>query len=423
MQTARRRLGVICALGFSSGLPLALTGTTLQAWLTESGVDITTIGLFSLVGFPYVLKFLWSPLLDRLVPPMLGRRRGWMLMMQISLALLVATFALLDPRSSAVMIAVTALCLAFASATQDIAIDAYRAEALEPRERGMGAGLSVMGYRIASLISGAVALFIADQVGFRRTFIYLSALVLICMVATVTAKEPRPPALAPRSLRQAAVEPFKQFFERDRALMLLALVSLYKIGDAFAGSLVTAFLVRELGFSLSEVGAIYKGLGLGASVIGAVSGGALMYRLGLYRALMVFAVLQALTNFGFMHLALSGKSYLAMACVIGLENISGGMGTAAFVALLMALCDARYTATQFALLTAVASIGRVLAGPPAGYLVDGIGWPGFFFFSVVISVPAMLLLYILRSNINEVASAYISQPIAERPTNTGGART
>jgi len=405
----RRRLAVITVLGFSSGLPLALTDSTLQAWLAVSGVDIATIGLFSLLSVPYVFKFLWAPLLDRFCPPWLGRRRGWIVASQFMVIGFVLALSGQDPNSQIMLFAWLALALAFVSATQDIAVDAYRAEILHVKERGLGAGLSVAGYRIAMVVSGAGAFVLADRIGFNATYAVIAWVAAIGVVATLIAVEPDTPVAIPRNLGDALVQPFLAFFKRPDALALLALICLYKLGDAAAGRLTTVFFVRALEFSLTEVGAIYKGLGIAASLLGGVFGGALMFRWGLYRSLLVFAVLQALTNFGFMLLAIGGKSYAMMITVVGLENLSGGMGTAALVALLIAICDRRYTATQFALLTGAASLGRVLSGPPAGYFVNDYGWAIFFCATVIIALPSIMLLRRLKATIDGLDSPITSE--------------
>jgi len=397
-----RRTAVVMFLGFSSGLPLALTGGTLQAWLTVAGVDIRAIGLFALVAVPYTFKFLWAPLLDRFVPPALGRRRGWMLLTQIALAGTIAAMAGLSPADAPLAVAALALGVAFVSATQDVAVDAYRADVLVPRERGFGAALSVGGYRMAMLVSGGLALILADRYGFENAYVLMAALMLVGIAATLAAPAP-PPGRAPESIAAAYQGPIRELIGRRGALALLALVVLYKIGDAFAGTLTTAFLIRGVGFEPGEVGAIYKGLGLGVTLLGLLAGGTLLARLGVYRALMLFGVLQALTNLGFLALTVAGRDYLVMAAVVGLENLAGGMGTAAFVALLMGLCDRRYTATQYALLSALAAVGRVFVGPPSGYLVAGVGWANFFLLTFVAALPGLWLLWRMRGVILSAA--------------------
>ncbi len=388
-----RRIATVAVLGFSSGLPLALCAGTLQAWLTVQGVAVSQIGVFSLVGLPYVFKFLWAPLLDRYQPGWPGRRRDWMLITQVLLAaLLFAAGAANLAAGPLPLLALVAVAIAFLSATQDVAIDAYRTELLHERERGFGAGAAVTGYRIGMLLASAGALLLADTIGFARVYQLLALSLLLGVAASLAGPALPVEVRAPSTLAAAVLDPLKQYFRREAAVPLLVLIFLYKLGDAFAGGLTTNFLLGALGFSLTDVGAIYKGLGLIASVAGALYGGAMMVRLGLYRALMLFAWLQALTNLGFALLAVSAKSYLAMAAVVGLENLAGGMGTAAFLALLMSICDRRYTATQFALLSAVASLGRVFAGPPAGYMVEAVGWPWFFLLTFVLALPAIVML-------------------------------
>jgi PAT family beta-lactamase induction signal transducer AmpG len=395
-----RKIGLLLLLGFASGLPLALTAGTLQAWLAAENVDIVAIGWFALVGQPYTYKFLWAPVMDRYVPPFLGRRRGWLLVTQLALAAAIAFMGTLSPVDSAWLLGATALCVAFLSASQDIVFDALRSDSLEGGERGAGAAVSVLGYRIAMLVSGAGALILADQwLGWTATYWLMAALMVVGMAATWLVVEPEPRGSLPHTLEEAVSRPFAEFFTRKGALALLALVVLYKLGDAFAGNLTTTFLLRGPGFSLTEVGALNKGFGLAATILGALAGGALMAKLRLYRALLLFGLLQAFTNLGFMLLAAIGKSYPVMVAVIGLENLCGGMGTAAYVALLMALCDRRFSATQYALLSALSAIGRVYVGPAAGYLVAGLGWPAFFFFTFLIALPGIALLVGMRARI------------------------
>jgi PAT family beta-lactamase induction signal transducer AmpG len=400
-----RKIGLLLLLGFASGLPLALTAGTLQAWLAADNVDIVAIGWFALVGQPYTYKFLWAPLMDRYAPPFLGRRRGWLLITQLLLAAAIVFMGTLKPADSAWLLGAAALAVAFLSASQDIVFDALRADWLEREERGAGAAVSVLGYRVAMLVSGAGALILADQwLGWSATYWLMAALMGIGMIATWLVVEPEVKGGAPKTLDEAVVKPFGEFFTRQGAVALLLLVVLYKLGDAFAGNLTTTFLLRGPGFSLTEVGAINKGFGLAATIFGALAGGALMAKMRLYRALLLFGVMQAITNLGFMLLAASGKSYALMVTVIGLENLCGGMGTAAYVALLMALCDRRFSATQYALLSALSAVGRVYVGPAAGYLVAGFGWQLFFFFSFLIALPGLALLVWMRARIQALDS-------------------
>ncbi|MBI3375914.1 MAG: MFS transporter [Betaproteobacteria bacterium] len=388
-----RKILLLLLLGFSSGLPLALTAGTLQAWLASERVDIVAIGWFALVGQPYTYKFLWAPVVDRYVPPFLGRRRGWLMITQVALACAVAFMGTLSPADSVWLLGAAALAVAFLSASQDIVFDALRTDWLEHEERGAGAAVSVLGYRLAMLVSGAGALILADQwLGWHATYWLMAALMGVGMCATWFALEPEPKGKAPKSLNEAVAKPFAEFFSREGAVVMLLIVVLYKLGDAFAGNLTTTFLLRGPGFSLTEIGVINKGFGLAATIVGALAGGALMAKMQLFRALLVFGALQAVTNLGFMLLAASGKSYVLMVTVIGLENLCGGMGTTAYVALLMALCDRRFSATQYALLSALSAVGRVYVGPAAGYLVEALGWEPFFFFTFLIALPGLALL-------------------------------
>ena len=387
-------------LGFASGLPLALTAGTLQAWLTVAGLDLRTIGIVTLVGLPYTVKFLWSPLMDRFVPPWFGRRRGWMIATQLGLIAGIAAMAVTGPADAIWALSVLAIAVAFLSASQDIAFDAYRADVLLARERGIGAGISVTGYRIAMLISGAVALILSDHIGWQSTYLLMASLMLIGVATTLLSPEPSSAITPPGTLSEAVWGPIREFFSRSPAVGLLLLIVLYKVGDAFAGTLTTAFLIRGVGFSPTEVGVINKGMGLLATLFGALTGGALMARMGLFRALLLFGLLQAVSNLSFMVLAWTGKSYLVMVSAVAFENLSGGMGTAAFVALLMSLCDHRYTATQFALLSALGALGRVFVGPPSGYLVETVGWVVFFFITFLAALPGLGLLWRLRDYLN-----------------------
>jgi PAT family beta-lactamase induction signal transducer AmpG len=395
-----RKIFLLLLLGFASGLPLALTGATLQAWLAVEGVDIKTIGWFALVGQPYVYKFFWAPFMDRYSLPFLGRRRGWLAVTQISLLLFIAWMGTISPRESPWLLAGVALLVAFLSASQDIVFDAYRADILGPDERGPGAAVSVFGYRIAMLVSGGLALILVDNwISWQAAYFLMALLMLIGLAAVWLADEPFVQGQAPTTLAAAVREPLAEYFARHGAWLMLVLIILYKLGDAFAGTLTTAFLLRGAGFSLTEVGLVNKWLGTLATILGALIGGALMIRLRLYRALLLFGVLQALTNLGFMLLAVAGKSYALLVLVIAAENLCGGMGTIAFVALLMALCDRRFSATQYALLSALASLGRVYVGPAAGAMAASWGWTGFFLFTFVIALPGVLMLWWQRARI------------------------
>jgi len=402
-----RRVAPLLALGFASGLPLALTGGTLQAWATIEQVSLQEIGFLTLVGTAYTLKFLWAPLVDRYAPPWLGRRRGWMVLMQVLLALGMLAMGCLSPGQSLLPLALLAVFVAFCSATQDIAFDAYRSDVLRKEERGAGAAFSVLGYRLAMLVSGGLALIMADQwLGWGTTYMLMGALMLVMALASFWAPEPEVPAQTPRSLHLAVVEPFREFFGRPEAITVLVLIVLYKLGDAFAGALSTTFLIRAVGYTATEVGTVNKLLGLASTIVGALVGGALMARLGLYRSLMLFGVLQAVSNLGFWVISVGPHSVWLMAVGVGIENLCGGMGTAAFVALLMGLCNQQFSATQFALLSALSAVGRTyLAGPLTPPLVQATGWPTFFLLTVLIALPGLWLLYWRRKDIDRIDAA------------------
>ncbi len=386
-------------LGFASGLPLALTSGTLQAWLTVAGLDLKTIGIFTLVGLPYTLKFLWAPLMDRLVPPWLGRRRGWMLVMQIGVALGLVAMAVTGPGQRPEILGALALMVAFLAASLDIVFDAYRTDVLFGPERGFGVAVWVNGYRCALLLASAGALLLADRIGWQNTYLLLAAVMLAGVATILASPEPSEPSAAPASMAEAIGGPLKEFFARPGVAGLLALIIFYKVGDAVAASLQTAFLIGGMGFSISEVGYV-KGFGIGATLIGALAGGVAMAKLGMVRSLLLFGLLQAVSNLGFMWLAWMGKSYVALTASILIENVTGGMGTVAFVALIMSLCDHRYTATQFALLSSLEALGRVFSGRPSAELVEMVGWAQFFFWSFLIALPGIWLVWVLRTQLH-----------------------
>ena len=397
---------LILVLGFVSGLPLGLTGTTLQAWYTVEGVDIVTIGFLSLVGQPYVYKFLWAPFMDKWRLPFLGLRRGWMLATQCALIISLLAMAFTQPSQEPYYLAFLGLCVAFFSASQDIAIDAYRTELLTAQERGLGTSMAVSGYRIAMLVSSGLTLMLAHYVGFAFTFVLMAALMALGIIATLFAKEPvhyREPS--PHFLK-ACVAPFKDILTRPFALGFLLFIMIYKLGDVFAGGLTTVFLLNEVGFTLLDLGITYKTIGTVATLSGAFVGGALMVKIGLYRSLFIFGIVQALTNLLFLLLSWAGPDYGILLATIFLDNFGGGLGNTAFMVLIMSLCRPPYTATQFALLSAITAIGRVYVGPFAGLLVKQLGWSQFFIWTVILAVPGLFLLWILRKPIAEFDGEY-----------------
>lgn len=386
-------------LGFASGLPLALTSGTLQAWITLENVDLKTIGLFSLVGQPYVFKFLWSPFLDRYTPPWLGRRRGWLLLSQISLFLTIGTMGFLHPAQDLHFMALLAILIAFCSATQDVVFDAWKIDVLPASERGTGVAISTFGYRIALLVSSGLALWLAGSwLGWQRTYWLMALLLIPCIITTFFAREPQQLA-APASLKLAVMVPLRDFFSRNNAWLLLLLIIGYKLGDAFALSLSTTFLLRGVGFNLEQLALVNKTLGLFATLAGTLAGGILMQRMSLFRALLLFGILQGVSNLGYWLLAVTDKHLISMATAVFVENLCGGMGSVAFVVLLMTLCNKSFSATQFALLSALSAIGRVYVGPAAGWFVEAQGWPLFYLFSIVAALPGLLLLLICRRSL------------------------
>lgn len=405
------RVFPLLVLGFSSGLPLALTGGTLQAWATIEEVSLQNIGFLTLIGSAYTLKFLWAPIIDRYVPPILGRRRGWIFLTQILLAVFIAAMGMYSPSGSLGILSALAVTVAFLSSTQDIAFDAYSTDVLRSPERAAGAALKVLGYRLAMIVSGGLALIIADQwLGWGNTYYLMGAFMAVCSFATLIAPEPEHVVQAPPSLREAVIAPLMEFFQRPWAWSLLLLIVMYKLGDAFAGALSTTFLLRGAGFTGTEVGAVNKVFGLAATIVGALAGGGLMSRYGLYRSLMFFGILQAVSNFGYWVLAVTPPHLYSMTLVVAIENLCGGLGTAAFVALLMALCKQEFSATQFALLSALSAVGRTyMAGPLTPPIVNSLGWPAFFVVTVLIALPGLVLLRALRKQIIKLDNGYGNQ--------------
>ncbi|HEX6950265.1 MAG TPA: MFS transporter [Nitrospira sp.] len=393
-----KRIALMLPLGFVSGLPLALTSGTLQAWLTVAGMDLKTIGIFTLVGLPYSLKFLWAPFMDRITLPWLGRRRGWMLVTQMAVAAGLATMAIVGTENGPRWLGAIAVTVAFLSASLDIVFDAYRTDVLLPAERGFGAAVWVNGYRLALLLASAGALVLADHVGWRWTYLTLAGLMAAGAATIFLSPNPSAAGAPPKTLAEAVGLPLRELFSRPGIYGLLCLIVLYKIGDAIAGSLQTAFFIGGLGFTAGEVGYV-KGLGIAATLIGALAGGMVMAKAGMVRSLLLFGILQALSNLSFILLAWIGKSYEALAASVVIENVTGGMGTAAFVALVMSLCDHRYTATQFALLSSLEALGRVFSGRPSAEAVSLVGWGWFFFLSFLLALPGCWLVWHYRRHL------------------------
>jgi PAT family beta-lactamase induction signal transducer AmpG len=387
---------VALLMGFSSGLPLLLTGSVLQAWMTEEGVDLGTIGLFALVGLPYTLKFLWAPLIDRFSLPLLGRRRGWLLSIQLLLMVSIAALGWTHPGQSPYTVAIVAWLVTFFSSSQDIVIDAYRREALSDRELGLGSSLYVNGYRVGLLLASGGGLILADFLPFSVVYQIMAGGMLVGIVTTLFAPEPVIVEGTPATLREAVIQPFTDYFRRHHALLVLLFILLYKVGDTMASHMSIPFYL-DIGFSKTEIGAVVKLFGFWATIIGSILGGLLILRTGIYRALWGFGILQALSTAGFALLAEVGYSLPLLAAVIAFENLSAGMGTAAFVAFMASLTNRKFTATQYALLSSLMGIPRVLVAAPTGYMAVSFGWFTFFAFCSLVAIPGLLLLRRFRS--------------------------
>lgn len=385
------RMLVALLMGFACGLPLLLTLSVLQAWMTEEGVDLGAIGLMSLVGIPYTVKFLWSPLLDRFVPPFLGRRRGWLLISQLALMAAVAALGQTEPARAPWLVALAAFFVTFFSATQDAVVDAYRREDLADEELGLGSSLYVNGYRIGMLLASGGGLILADHIPFSRVYLIMAACLLPGVATTLLAGEP-PVAETPTSLRAAVIDPLRDYFARPEALWILAFIVFFKIGDTLASAMTTPFYL-DIGFTKTQIGAVVKLFGFWATVAGSLIGGGLMLRLGINRSLWIFGLLQAVSTAGFALLASIGAHSGALAGVIAFENLSSGMGTAAFVAFMASITDKRFTATQYALLSSLMGAPRVVASAGTGYLAGAVGWTTFFIFCTIMAAPGLALLH------------------------------
>jgi len=387
-----KRMLIALLMGFASGLPLLLTGSVLQAWLKDGGIDLAAIGLFALVGLPYTLKFLWAPLFDRYAIPRFGRRRGWLIAMQLALAAALAALSLAKPTPDHLLwISAAALIVAFFSASQDIVIDAYRRESMSDDELGLGSALYVNGYRVGMLLAGGGGLILADHTSFAFMYQFMAACMAACVMVTLYA--PEPPLLkgSPTSLQEAFILPLRDYFLRDGAWLALAFILLYKIGDTMASSMTTPFYL-ELNYSKTEIGAVVKLFGFWATIAGGTIGGLIIMRVGLARALWLFGVGQMLSTLGFVALAYAGHNTLALAAVIAIENFTGGLGTTAFVGFMGALTNRRFTATQYALLSSLMGVPRVLLSAPTGWLALVMGWPAFFALCTLIAIPGLMLI-------------------------------
>ena len=386
---------LICVFtGFSSGLPFFVFYQLLQVWLREGDVSRSDIGLFALAGLPYTLKFLWAPLMDRYTPPLFGRRRGWLLAMQICCLICIASFTLFEPAADLESIAYLAITLAFFSASQDVVIDAYRREILPDEELGLGNSVHVQAYRISGLIPGSLALILADIMPWELVFPLVSLFMLLGIGMTLLVTEPPVENGSPKTILDAIVKPFQEFFSRKgwkSACMVLAFMFLYKVGDSMATAQSSVFYL-DLGFTKTQIGLIAKNAALWPAIVGGLLGGILMIKIGINRALWIFGIVQMVSILGFALLANVGAELWLLALVIAFEYLGVGLGTAAFIAFIARETDKRYAATQFALLTAMTSLPRTFANATVGYIVDGVGWEQFFLYCTAIAIPGMILL-------------------------------
>ncbi len=385
---------VIMGFGFASGLPLLLTKDTLQAWMTKDGINIETVVWFSLVSLPYSLKFLWSPLLDRFVPPFLGRRRGWILLVQISLMLAIALMASQSPKQNLELLAIMGVIVAFLSATQDIVVDAYRSDILEKHEAGAGAGIAVLGYRLALLTTGAVAFVLADVIGWQWAYLIMAGLMGIGVATTLWGKNP--PAESPTkiTLVDAVWKPLEEFFTRltiKKGLFILLFILLYRLADSLVAVVATPFLL-SLKFTQTELGAVRGGIGLVATLVGTLAGGAVLSKIGVNKSLWIFGILQAASNGFYWLLAVVGQNSAVMLLTVNVENFCTGLGTAAFVGFLITMCHPQFSATQYALLSSLVALSRDIVVAPSGEIVEFLGWQGFFALSIFAAVPGLVLL-------------------------------
>ncbi len=385
------RMLIMFLMGYSAGLPLLLIGSTLQAWLTDSQVDLTTIGFVSLIGLPYTVKFLWSPLLDRYHLPFFGRRKGWMVLFQALLVVTIFSLSLVNPKDDLWLVGAIAFGIAFFSASQDIMIDAYRREILPDEELGLGNSLYVSGYRIGMIVAGAFALYLADQIKWTQVYQVMALFALPTILFTIIAPK-EGSYVAPADMKEAIVGPLKEFFSRKGALIFLLFILLYKVGDQMAANMTTPFILQT-GYTKTDIATVAKTFGMIATIVGGLIGGVMLLRMNLKISLIFFGVLQAASTLGFALLVHLPVSFLSLASVIAFENLAAGMGMAAYGAYMLSLTNKKFTATQYALLSSLMGITRVIIPAPTGYMAEVMGWEMFFVVCTLMAIPGMLLLY------------------------------
>ncbi|MDA9793328.1 AmpG family muropeptide MFS transporter [Bacteriovoracaceae bacterium] len=378
--------------GISAGTPLLLIGGTLQALLVDSKIDLGTVGMLALARTPYSFKPLWSPLLDRYSLGFLQRRKGWIFVFQICLAITIGSLGMIDPVKMPWMLGLMALFAGFFASSQDIVIDAYRREVLKDEELGFGSSVYIMGYRIGMLFAGAMALKLSDVIGWEQVYLIMGGIMFLCSFSTFFAPVEDTKIQVPKSLRESIIGPFKEFFSRDGALLMLAFILFYKIGDQMASNMTMPFYLN-LGYTKGEIGTIAKVWGMGATIAGGFLGGGIMLKIGIKHSLWLFGFLQMFSTFGFSLLSLIPKNALGLTGVIAFENLSAGMGTAAYVAYMASITNKKFTATQYGLLTSLMSLPMTILAAPTGFMAQSMGWFNFFTFCTLIAIPGMFLLY------------------------------
>lgn len=385
------RMLAMLLVGYSAGLPLLLIGSTLQAWMSDEGVDLTAIGLVSLLGLPYVFKFLWAPLLDRFKLPFFSRRKGWMLCFQLFLVLAIFGLSQTNPKTDLNLACFWAFMIAFFSASQDIVLDAYRREILPDEELGLGSSLYVTGYRLAMLVSGALALYLADSIPWKNVYQWLALFMVPSIVFTIFSPKENVHIPIPSNLREAVIGPLKDFFSRRGAWIMLLFIMLYKVGDNMASNMTTPFIL-DIGYSKTDIATVAKTFGMIATILGGIVGGMMMLKINIKVALVFFGIFQAISTLGFSVLPHFEVSFFALAAVIALENLASGMGTSAYSAYMASLTNKQFTATQYALLSALMGVPRVILSSPTGWMANSLGWETFFIACTLAALPGLLLL-------------------------------
>jgi PAT family beta-lactamase induction signal transducer AmpG len=378
-------------LGYSAGLPLLLIGSTLQAWMVDEGVDLVAIGMFSLLGMPYVVKFLWAPLLDRYKLPFLSRRKGWMVLFQVLIILSILGLSFTNPKTDLFLVCAWAFLIALFSASQDIVLDAYRREILQNEELGLGSSLFITGYRLAMLVSGALALYLADQVEWGRVYLWLALFMAPSILFTLIAPSESQDIVVPVDLKTAVLGPLRDFFSRKGAFVILLFILLYKVGDSMASNMTTPFILN-IGYSKTDIAAVAKTFGMLATILGGIIGGTLMFKIPMRPSLVFFGILQAISTLGFSLLPSLPVGFYSLAFIIAFENLASGMGTAAYSAYMASLSNKQFSGTQLALLTALMGVPRVIISGPTGLMAKSLGWEVFFFVCTLVAIPGLLLL-------------------------------